>query len=292
MLLFFEMMRNTFRRAGTWGAVTRPRALVVRSVARPPSGRALPAGGQTVGGEHVMAGIAHPGRRVTDRVQDLLHAGRDARVLGPALARRLGLGRAGEVEQVVAFSVVQLQRPGDALKDGVRGAGEVAAFHPDVVVDADSRKQRDLFSAQSCYPAGAAVGGQASLGGSDSGPPGGEELADLRSVVHDFTLGALGDAREVLFLPGRADPPTGPADTCEVAPSSWPRKVSCLAASCSARRPQIRPAGPARAGAGRGKDGLTDRPASSAPVGGSVITWKNSHSQTGAGAGYLRCERR
>jgi Major Facilitator Superfamily len=38
----------------------------------------------------------------------------------------------------------------------------------------------------------------------------------------------------------------------------------------------------------RGKDALTDRPAVSAPVGGSVSTWESSHSQTSARAGYLK----
>ena len=103
---------------------------------------------------------------------------------------------------MVAFGLIKLQRPGEALEDGVGGAGEVAAFHPDVVVDADPGEQRDLLPAQACHPAVAAIGGQAGLPGGDPRPPGGEELADLRSVVHDFTVGAPGAPREALPLPG------------------------------------------------------------------------------------------
>ena len=80
---------------------------------------------------------------------------------------------------MVAFGVVQLQRPGHAVQDGVGGAGEGAAFHPDVVVDADTGEQRDLFASQSFDPAVAAVGGQAGLLGGDPGSARGEELADL-----------------------------------------------------------------------------------------------------------------
>ena len=43
---------------------------------------------------------------------------------------------------MVAFGVVELERPGDAVEDGVGGAGEVAAFQADVVVDADAGEQR------------------------------------------------------------------------------------------------------------------------------------------------------
>ena len=53
-----------------------------------------------------MTGVAHPGRRVGDRVEDLLHARRDTRFPAPAQPRGLGFGSAGEVEQVVAFGVV------------------------------------------------------------------------------------------------------------------------------------------------------------------------------------------
>jgi hypothetical protein len=49
----------------------------------------------------------------------------------------------------------------------------------------------------------------AGLVGGDPCPPGGEELADLCSVVHDSTVGDRAAAREVPALPVRAGTPTG-----------------------------------------------------------------------------------
>jgi|GEM_PF-5900529 len=110
---------------------------------------------------------------------------------------------------MVAFGVVQLQCPGHAVQDGVGGAGKGAAFHPDVVIDADTGEQRDLLPAQSGDPAVAAVRWQAGFFRGDPGPPRSEELADLRSVVHDLTVGVLSAPREALPLPGTADTPAG-----------------------------------------------------------------------------------
>jgi len=110
---------------------------------------------------------------------------------------------------VLALGLIELQCVRDTVKDHLRGAREVTAFHPDVVVNADPCEQRDLFSAQALDPAVAAVGGQAGLPGGDPCPPGGEELADLCSVVHDSTVGDRAAAWEVPPLPVRADTPTG-----------------------------------------------------------------------------------
>src|SRR3954451_25449178 len=84
------------------------------------------------------------------------------------------------------FGVVELQRPGQRLEHAVGDAAEVAAFQPDVVVDADTGEQRDLLPAQPAHPAVAAVPGQPGPLRGDSGAPGGEEIADLRPVVHDL----------------------------------------------------------------------------------------------------------
>ncbi len=101
-----------------------------------------------------------------------------------SLPGRCGLCGAGEVEQVGAFGLVELECAGDAFQHGVGGAGEVPAFHPDVVVDAHAGQQRDLLAAQPFDAAvAAAVGGQTGLLGSDPLASGDEELPDLRSVV-------------------------------------------------------------------------------------------------------------
>jgi hypothetical protein len=48
---------------------------------------------------------------------------------------------------VRAFGFVELQRGGDVVEDRIGGTGEIPAFHADVVVDADSGQQGDLFPA-------------------------------------------------------------------------------------------------------------------------------------------------
>ena len=86
---------------------------------------------------------------------------------------------------MLAFGVVELQRVRDALEHLVQGAREIAALHPDVVVDAHAGQQRDLFSPQPLdAPVTAAVGGQPGLTGSDPNAAGGEEVTDLGMVVH------------------------------------------------------------------------------------------------------------
>src|SRR3954470_8088158 len=84
------------------------------------------------------------------------------------------------------FGVVELQRAGQRLQHAFGDAAEAAPFEPGVVVDTDTGEQRDLLPAQPAHPAVAAVHGQASPLRGDLGAPGGEEIADLRPVVHDL----------------------------------------------------------------------------------------------------------
>jgi hypothetical protein len=105
-------------------------------------------------------------------------------VLGGSAARRRpdGLGGAGEVEEVGALGVVELQGSGQRFEDAVGGAGEVAAFQARVVRDAYPGKDGDFLAAQAGDAAGAVVG-QADVGGLELGSPGGQELADLAAGV-------------------------------------------------------------------------------------------------------------
>jgi hypothetical protein len=76
----------------------------------------------------------------------------------------------GQIVQVGAFGLVELQGPADGVEDFFGGAGELTAFQAGVVVDADAGQQGDLFTAQSGHPAVAAPeGGQAGLLWSDLG---------------------------------------------------------------------------------------------------------------------------
>jgi hypothetical protein len=60
--------------------------------------RGIERAGEAVGGEHVMPGVAHPGRGVGDGIEDLLDAIGDARGLAAPVPRWGGLGSAGQVE--------------------------------------------------------------------------------------------------------------------------------------------------------------------------------------------------
>jgi hypothetical protein len=65
---------------------------------------------------------------------------------------------------VGTLGLVQLQRAGDSVEDGLGRAGQVPAFHAHVVIDAHPGEQRDLLAAQSLDPAVASpVSGQSRL---------------------------------------------------------------------------------------------------------------------------------
>ncbi len=54
------------------------------------------------------------------------------------------VGGLGQVQQVGAFGVVELEGAGDGFEDGRGDAGEVAAFEFGVVLDADVGQRGDL----------------------------------------------------------------------------------------------------------------------------------------------------
>ena len=85
---------------------------------------------------------------------------------------------------MLAFGVVELQRVRDTLEHLIGHACEVAAFHPDVVVDAHAGEQGDFFAAEPLDPPVAAVGGQPGLFGGDPGAARGKEVTDFGMVVH------------------------------------------------------------------------------------------------------------
>ena len=82
-----------------------------------------------------------------------------------------------------AFRVVQLQRPGDGVQDRGADAGQDPALEFGVVLDAHPGQRRDLATPQA-RDAPLPDVGQADVAGGHLRPPGGEELADLGSVVH------------------------------------------------------------------------------------------------------------
>ena len=106
-------------------------------------------------------------------------------MLGRPAARRRpdGVGGAGEVEEVSALGVVELQRASQRLEDAVRGPGEVAALEAGVVGGAHAGEDGDLLAAQPGHAARSVVG-QADVGSFDLGSPRGQEFADLAAGVH------------------------------------------------------------------------------------------------------------
>jgi len=93
-------------------------------------------------------------------------------------------GRTGEVEEVRALGLVELQRAGQRLEHELGDAADLAALQAPVVVGADAGQRRDLLAAQARHPP-LAEARQPGLLGRDVRPAGDEELGDVGRGVHD-----------------------------------------------------------------------------------------------------------
>jgi hypothetical protein len=137
-----------------------------------------------VGGEDVEALVAHERGGAGDRVEGPLDFGPDALLgLAPTRPRWRGVCGAGEVEEVGALGVVELERPGQCLQHALGGPAQVSALQAGVVRNAHAGQDGDLFAAQSGN-ATSAVGRQSCLLGRDPGAPGGQELTDFLLGFH------------------------------------------------------------------------------------------------------------
>src|SRR3984957_15124449 len=137
-----------------------------------------------VGGEYVLAAVDDERGGAGHRVDHPF----DARAHGPPgraapLAGRPVAGGAGQVEEMSPLGFVQAERPRDRSEDTVRDAGQAAALHPVVVVDADPGQGRDLLAPQS-GDLPRSVGGEADLPGRDLRAPRGEEVPHFGLRVH------------------------------------------------------------------------------------------------------------
>src|SRR4051795_1900925 len=153
-----------------------------------PSGLGVQLGEQrapeVVGSQDVETVVADDRGGPGDRVEGPLDLWPDA-LFGLAATRpRPGrLGGAGEVEQVGALGVIELERAGQRVQHALGGAAHVSALQAGVVRDAHAGQDGDLPAAQSGNAA-TAVRRQPHLLGGDPGAAGGEELADLLLGVH------------------------------------------------------------------------------------------------------------
>ena len=84
-----------------------------------------------------------------------------------------------------AFGLVELQRVREGLEDTVGDTAEIAAFQPDVVLDAHSGEEGHLLAAESLDPTIPAPGRQAGLLRGDPSPTRHQEVPNLLFDVHD-----------------------------------------------------------------------------------------------------------
>ncbi len=119
-------------------------------------------------------------------VQCPLNLGPDA-LLGPATTgpRYRRLGGAGEVEEVGAFGIVELERPRQCLQHALRDPAHVSTLQAGVVRNAHPGQDGDFLAAEPGHPA-TAEGAQPRLLGRDPGTARGKELADLLLRVHEM----------------------------------------------------------------------------------------------------------
>jgi hypothetical protein len=138
--------------------------------------------GEQVGRHEVGPPVPHP-RRSGDRVHHTLDTRTHPlrRRASPGAGSRIG--GTGEVEQMRALGVVELQSPGQRVEHALRRSLQVAALQARVVLDGHARQLGHLGPAQARHPT-TADGGQAGLLGRDPGPPRRQELAHLAPVVH------------------------------------------------------------------------------------------------------------
>ena len=138
-----------------------------------------------VGGQDVEALVAHERGGAGDRVESPLDLGPDA-LLGsaPTRPRRHWVRGAGEVEQVSAFGVVELERPSQRLQHAFGDAIHISALEASVVRNADAGEDGDLLAAQS-RNAARSVGGQPDLVWGDPRAAGVQKLTDLAPSVHN-----------------------------------------------------------------------------------------------------------
>ena len=120
-----------------------------------------------------------------------------------------GLCGAGEVEEVRALGVVELERPRQRLEHALGDAAHVAALQAGVVRDAHAGQDGDLLAAQSGNAA-TAVGVQSRLLGRDPAAAGGEELADLLFVSTPRSVDPAVGAWGTLPVPLSTGTPTFP----------------------------------------------------------------------------------
>src|SRR5437588_9149285 len=101
----------------------------------------------------------------------------------PTLGGALFRG-AHEIDEVAALDLIELQSPGDGVKNVLGHTADGAALELCVVLDADPREHGDLLATHPADAPAGAVAAQPGLLGRDAPPTAGKELADLAAGSH------------------------------------------------------------------------------------------------------------
>ena len=145
--------------------------------------------------EDVAAAVADIRRRVSDRVEDLLNAGRHScppsAAAEPDSSRRGGVRSPGQIEHMLTFGVVKLQSLGHRVQHRFRHTGEVSPFEAGVVDDADAREGRHLLAPKTGHPTVTTERSQPCLLLGQPRTARGEELTNLAPVSTGITSHAF-----------------------------------------------------------------------------------------------------
>ena len=117
---------------------------------------------------------------------------------------------AGQIEQVLAFGVVKLQRPSHRLQHRPRCPRQVAPLEPAVVVDAQPGEHGNLLPPQPRNAPIPAIAGQPGLLRRDPGSAADQKVPDVLAVIHDIKLERPEPMKQDLSVHGSRGPPVRP----------------------------------------------------------------------------------
>ena len=172
---------------------------------------------QGIGGEEIQAPVVDDGRQLGHSGEDARHAGSELLGRGRAPGADCGAGGVGEVGQVSALRLVQLQCAGEGVEHALGDAAEVAPLESGVVLDTHAGEVGHLTAAQALHAPVAAVVLQPGPLRGQLGPPGAEKGVDLIAVVHRSKARAVSsDEGCPVSTPLGSDSPGLPPPACMV----------------------------------------------------------------------------
>ena len=144
--------------------------------------RRVQGAGQGVGGEDVEPAVAEEHGRQRHGIDQPADRTVEAPILGTRLAPHRGAGGFGQIEEVLAFVVVELESARHGSEDLFRDAGDVPLLQAGIPLRAHPGQHRDFLAPQARH-ASAAAGGQPDPLGGDASAPADEEVPDVIAVA-------------------------------------------------------------------------------------------------------------